>query len=583
MKNKIVLILSLILTASLIMLSGASYADVTKAYNYLAVRMDRYAVGSSNRLIESYEKIADPISYPVGVFEGQAYLYDNALAIIAFLERGNPDDLIRAKILANSFINLQEANGRLRDFYDAKVIPIALTAKASADSRSGDMAWEILALLQYYKTSNDTDQAFLATVLDAAKKLANFTVSNLRDNASAGFFHGLLQKPNGTKSVEQNIDLYVAFMRLYEITKDANWKAQADWALQYVRSTFKVDHYPAGTGNELVMDTNPLATLGMVDGLNTAKYTSMLNWSKAFTETLADGFIGFDFDTNKDGIWFEGTSQMVLAYKTLTNIPQANLYLNGNLSSKGLRNVQAVYNSSGIPAASHHYVTTPWYYLFKNPHIAATCWYIFAERSYNPLWGMYIFNDVPVTHWAYNFINGVSRAKIMVGYEYADGRLLSPSNPVTRAEMAVVLTRACKLAPYYKATPTFADVPQTYWAYPYIEAIYRAGITSGIGYNASGQLLYGPENINNRAAGAIFICKAKAWQPYNKPTPTFADVPSTHSAYGYIEKLYLQGVTSGAGKDSYGRLIYKPEDNLTRDQLAGFLCRAFDIPSAPAY
>ncbi|MBI5964614.1 MAG: S8 family serine peptidase [Chloroflexi bacterium] len=52
---------------------------------------------------------------------------------------------------------------------------------------------------------------------------------------------------------------------------------------------------------------------------------------------------------------------------------------------------------------------------------------------------------------------------------------------------------------------------------------------------------------------------------------TFADVPNTHTAWQYIERLYISGITGGCGT---GPLIYCPGTNVTRAQMAVFILRA---------
>jgi hypothetical protein len=51
---------------------------------------------------------------------------------------------------------------------------------------------------------------------------------------------------------------------------------------------------------------------------------------------------------------------------------------------------------------------------------------------------------------------------------------------------------------------------------------------------------------------------------------TFADVPTTNSAWSYIERLYAAGITGGCGTNP---LIYCPNNSVTRAQMAVFLLR----------
>jgi S-layer homology domain len=59
-------------------------------------------------------------------------------------------------------------------------------------------------------------------------------------------------------------------------------------------------------------------------------------------------------------------------------------------------------------------------------------------------------------------------------------------------------------------------------------------------------------------------------------TPTFADVPTTHVFYQYIEALAAAGITSGCGGGNYC-----PDSPLTRGQAAVLLAKALGLHWAP--
>jgi len=116
---------------------------------------------------------------------------------------------------------------------------------------------------------------------------------------------------------------------------------------------------------------------------------------------------------------------------------------------------------------------------------------------------------------------------------------------------------------------TFADVPLDYWAWQYIEAIYRAGITGGCGTNP---LMYCPTDPVTRDQMAVFLLKGIHGSSYTPPPATgtvFDDVPADYWAAAWIEQLAAEGVTAGCGSSNYC-----PLDVVTRDQMAVFLLRA---------
>jgi hypothetical protein len=72
-------------------------------------------------------------------------------------------------------------------------------------------------------------------------------------------------------------------------------------------------------------------------------------------------------------------------------------------------------------------------------------------------------------------------------------------------------------------------------------------------------------------AGGTTYANGGAWWSFTARTQTFADVPSSHSAFEYIETVYANGVTLGC---SQSPLKYCPSNPVTRDQMAVFLLRA---------
>jgi hypothetical protein len=117
---------------------------------------------------------------------------------------------------------------------------------------------------------------------------------------------------------------------------------------------------------------------------------------------------------------------------------------------------------------------------------------------------------------------------------------------------------------------TFSDVPNTYWAWQYIEQLYTAGITSGC---STSPLMYCPSQTVTRDQMAVFLLRAKHGSGYLPPEATgvFQDVPTDYWAASWIEQLTVEGITSGC---SVTPKLYCPSQTVTRDQMAVFLLRA---------
>ncbi|HEX4960651.1 MAG TPA: ELWxxDGT repeat protein [Thermoanaerobaculia bacterium] len=181
------------------------------------------------------------------------------------------------------------------------------------------------------------------------------------------------------------------------------------------------------------------------------------------------------------------------------------------------------------------------------------------------------FSDVPTTYWAWQYIEALSSSAVTGGC--GNGQFC-PSQPVTRAEVAVFLTRGihgASFAPPPATGTRFQDVPASYWAADFIEQLAADGITGGCGGG-----LFCPNAILNRAEVAVFLLRAKHGSGYVPPPATgtrFQDVPPGYWAGDWIEQLAAEGITGGCGGNSYC-----PADPVNRDQVAVFLTRTFNLP-----
>jgi len=187
-----------------------------------------------------------------------------------------------------------------------------------------------------------------------------------------------------------------------------------------------------------------------------------------------------------------------------------------------------------------------------------------------------IFDDVPLDFWAYSQTKACVDAGIVSGYD--DG-LYHPDWPVTRDQMAVYISRALaggdSEVPGFTGTPTFPDVPDTFWALKYVEyAVEQAVVT---GYEDGN---YHPEYEVNRAQMAVYVARAlvaptgeAALADYVPSDPRdFPDVPSDFWAYKHVEYCVEHGVVNG-----YDDGLYHPEIIVTRDQMAVYVARAFGL------
>jgi len=89
---------------------------------------------------------------------------------------------------------------------------------------------------------------------------------------------------------------------------------------------------------------------------------------------------------------------------------------------------------------------------------------------------------------------------------------------------------------------------------------------------------YGPTDLVARDTMAVFIARADAGGDASVPdgpeTATFDDVPTDYWCYKYIEYCVAESIVQGYSPTTYG-----PAALVTRDQMAVYICPAFDLPT----
>lgn len=179
------------------------------------------------------------------------------------------------------------------------------------------------------------------------------------------------------------------------------------------------------------------------------------------------------------------------------------------------------------------------------------------------------FDDALTDYWAFRFIEAVGRAGITGG---CGNNNYCPEGLVTRAQMAVFLERGMRgseFTPDPAAGNVFLDVAADDFAADFIEQLFIDGISSGCGNNN-----YCPNNNVTRAQMAVFLLRAKFGASYTPPQATgvYIDVPLGDFAVDWIEQLAAEGISGGCGNGNYC-----PNDPVTRAQMAVFLARAFGL------
>jgi hypothetical protein len=173
--------------------------------------------------------------------------------------------------------------------------------------------------------------------------------------------------------------------------------------------------------------------------------------------------------------------------------------------------------------------------------------------------------------WALWEIQAACDAGIVQGYP---GGTYHPAEAVSRAQMAVYIARALAGGdagvPANPTTVSFPDdVPADHWAYRYVEYAVGAGVVQG--YDATH---YRPDTIVTRDQMAVFVARAKQWvtigEAMNTAPELFSDVAAGFWCGTAVQACVTHGVVNG-----YPDGTYHPERQVTRDQMAVYVARAF--------
>jgi len=407
-------------------------ASIQGAFAFLNQMMDNYAQGSTVRMCQSY---SDQIAG--GTFLSTAFVYDNAVMLLAYLARGRGQDIQRAIVLGNALLYAQNndpaGDGRFRQAYFAGVdnggVYVSTGLSYFQGSAVGDVAWSGIALAQLYARTG------VHAYLQGALKAATFIDTTTKDpNPPGGFFFGNGQT---NKSTEHNIDCYALFSMLARLTGNAKWHTEANYAKAFVEAMFDAPsgHFWTGTSdpvnifyNNSPEDVNTWSYLAFQD----PAYAVTIDWVKTNLATTDTSFAynnGWNYNTalkvrvngmtfaslsklgtvlgdttvDADAVWLEGTGHLIAALFSRRLPPGQDLpSFHGDvaLANDLLASCQiaqstlgagqtvggnAIVPGQGLTASTSILNTGFGFNYFPYLHIGATAWYLIGALQYNPM------------------------------------------------------------------------------------------------------------------------------------------------------------------------------------------------------
>lgn len=405
-------------------ISGPS---LTAAVRFLQGATDAYR-STGPRLAQSYQDDNG--------LSDTAFVYDNALAVIALLAGG---DVTRARAIGDALRYAQThdergaANaGRLRQAYHANdfVNTNGTThfgwEYGFGNTAVGDMAWAGIALAQLARRTRAKDY------LTGAVAIGEWIKTKKSNEGLGGYTFGEREGLEGHKSAEHNIDVYAFFRLLASLSTDraeaATWRAGAAHAWAFVEKLWNEEAGFFYTGSNDGSTVNTAATERPLDvqtwawlAARPSRYAEMLDWAAtnlAVTDTpvrknsaltgnlklsgvafgtgslLADPNVDIDPWNGKPddaAVWFEGTAQLVLAlrdrHRGRDELDAEDLLSEIRTAQRELGQGQKFGGKvipGGIVAASSPLNTGFGFGYFPNLHVGATAWYVMAGARANP-------------------------------------------------------------------------------------------------------------------------------------------------------------------------------------------------------
>ncbi|WP_245306748.1 MULTISPECIES: hypothetical protein [unclassified Rhizobium] len=195
------------------------------------------------------------------------------------------------------------------------------------------------------------------------------------------------------KSTEHNLDIYAADSWLARLDSGGDWQHRGDSALRFLKAMwnegegrFFIGSAPDSNAPNVAMsglDAELWPLIAVPDFK--AKADRVIEWTEVHHGV--DG--GFDFNSDRDGIWLEGTAQAALVLRLSGQEAKAEPLLKtiqGQITPGNL--IYATVNeqlSTGLQVGPNSSPGDFKYY--RLPHIGATGWTVLAALDLNPFVG----------------------------------------------------------------------------------------------------------------------------------------------------------------------------------------------------
>lgn len=193
-------------------------------------------------------------------------------------------------------------------------------------------------------------------------------------------------------------------------------------------------------------------------------------------------------------------------------------------------------------------------------------------------------------HWAQLCIHQLAQQGVVSGYP--DG-LFRPDVPVTRAEFATMVNKAFPFVPNIRTgEPSYADIPDSYWAQPAILEAYRTDFLIGYPNNTFKPRMNIPrvEVLVSLVSGLNYLPDLTFALPEELAVKLEKDATEVLAASFIdapaIPRYAHSAIATALRKNlivNYPNIAqFEPNELANRGEVAAFICQALNTPAAVA-
>ncbi len=175
------------------------------------------------------------------------------------------------------------------------------------------------------------------------------------------------------------------------------------------------------------------------------------------------------------------------------------------------------------------------------------------------------FVDVPQDYWARPFIDALSARAIVNGVTTGYFR---PDQLVTRAQFATMLQQAFDKTPG-QSTTAFKDVPSDFWAAPAIDKEIKAGFLKGYPGN-----VFQPQQPIPRVQVLVALVTGLNLAPKSPPSQTLQTYQDAGQVPNYATEKIAAATEAGLVVNYPNPKLLKPNQNATRAEVAAVIYQA---------